>query len=424
MKTYQQDPFLFARDSLGDHLTRRLREAKQVIDDWADERFLQRSPGQLKDNLLEQFRLTAPRLQLDAVEMLPATREIQSSQSSFSIDYGNAHLLHVRRFVVPFSGDGDTFLWRPSSYSLNPPTGTISSRPDGGGELTVSICYPDGSAQDATAIRAQVDRILSSVEQYLESARSLISRYEQELTQVADGISLRRAKVLQERKLEASLGFPVRRRQDAQTYAVPVTRKRLIRSQGMSSRPFEPEPAMSEDAYEEALGALRNGRNALERSPSMTATLDEEKIRDLLLLILNGQFEGRAGGEVFNGSGKTDILIREQDRNIFIAECKFWRGHKGVVEALDQMLSYLVWRDTKAALLLFVRQGKPTGVVLKAAAAVESHPNYKRTLRRFDEDAERMDVVMKANGDDDREITLALLPFMLGDHAPQNLRAK
>jgi hypothetical protein len=44
----------------------------------------------------------------------------------------------------------------------------------------------------------------------------------------------------------------------------------------------------------------------------MTARLNEEQIRDLLLVNLNAQFEGKAGGEVFNGEGKTDILIGKQ----------------------------------------------------------------------------------------------------------------
>ena len=45
---------------------------------------------------------------------------------------------------------------------------------------------------------------------------------------------------------------------------------------------------------------------------------------------LNAQFEGKAAGEVFNGQGKTDILIREGGRNAFIAECKVCaRGLRG-----------------------------------------------------------------------------------------------
>jgi hypothetical protein len=53
---------------------------------------------------------------------------------------------------------------------------------------------------------------------------------------------------------------------------------------------------------------------------------------------------------VFNAAGKTGILIRAEDRHFFIAECKIWRGLKTVREALTQLLAYLTWRDTKAAL--------------------------------------------------------------------------
>lgn len=35
-----------------------------------------------------------------------------------------------------------------------------------------------------------------------------------------------------------------------------------------------------------------------------------------------------AQGETFNKSGKTDILISEESRSAFIAECKIWRGQK------------------------------------------------------------------------------------------------
>ncbi|MFJ2154373.1 hypothetical protein ACIOHB_37245 [Streptomyces microflavus] len=47
--------------------------------------------------------------------------------------------------------------------------------------------------------------------------------------------------------------------------------------------------------------------------PDTTAGMDEESIRDLLLVMLNDRFEGNVAGEVFNGAGKTDILVRERD---------------------------------------------------------------------------------------------------------------
>ena len=149
---------------------------------------------------------------------------------------------------------------------------------------------------------------------------------------------------------------------------------------------------------------LRNARNALERSPSMTAHLDEERIRDLLLLLLNAQFEGAAAGEVFNAAGKTDILIRAEDRNVFIAECKIWKGPKTIRNAIGQLLSYLTWRDTKAALPLFIRSGQPTSIISNAIAEIEGHPNFKRTPSAG-EDGERYDFVLHANGDPNKEST-------------------
>jgi hypothetical protein len=53
---------------------------------------------------------------------------------------------------------------------------------------------------------------------------------------------------------------------------------------------------------------------------------------------LNSQYEGGATGETSNFEGKTDILIRTESRTVFIAECKYWRGAKSLLAAIDQLL--------------------------------------------------------------------------------------
>jgi hypothetical protein len=182
--------------------------------------------------------------------------------------------------------------------------------------------------------------------------------------------------------------------------------------------PFKPEPAMQEQDYQAALRVLRNQRNALERTPSVAAKLDEEEIRDILLVGLNAQFEGDAGGELFNGAGKTDILIRVDDRNIFIGECKVWAGPKTMDDALDQLFGYLVWRDTKAAILLFIRNKDVSAVIDKAIAKIKQHKNHKRS-RAFDQTAaDQYEFTMQAEGDPEREIHLTLIPFALRPTAP------
>src|SRR5260370_4966399 len=54
--------------------------------------------------------------------------------------------------------------------------------------------------------------------------------------------------------------------------------------------------------------------------------MGEEDLRTHFLVQLNGVYEGQATGETFNFEGKTDILIRADGGNIFIAERKFWSG--------------------------------------------------------------------------------------------------
>ncbi|WP_026191781.1 hypothetical protein [Methylosinus sp. LW4] len=78
---------------------------------------------------------------------------------------------------------------------------------------------------------------------------------------------------------------------------------------------------------------------------------------------LNGQYVGNATGETFNATGKTDILIRSEGQNIFIAECKFWHGEKGFVDTVSQLLSYVTWRDTKTAVVIFNRNKNLSGVI-------------------------------------------------------------
>jgi hypothetical protein len=101
--------------------------------------------------------------------------------------------------------------------------------------------------------------------------------------------------------------------------------------------------------------------------------MGEEDLRQHFLVQLNGQFEGAASGETFNFSGKTDILIREKDRNIFIAECKFWIGGKNFLATITQLLNYLSWRDTKTAVLIFNRNKDFSGVLETIEATLTNH---------------------------------------------------
>ncbi len=85
---------------------------------------------------------------------------------------------------------------------------------------------------------------------------------------------------------------------------------------------FKPEPVLEEAEYQHILEVIDNMVKVMERSPKAFHDIDEEALRTHFLVQLNGHYEGQATGETFNYQGKTDILIRSGDRNIFIGECK------------------------------------------------------------------------------------------------------
>lgn len=140
----------------------------------------------------------------------------------------------------------------------------------------------------------------------------------------------------------------------------------------------EPEPELAYEEYEFILSTLCAMSQAIERSPSTFAELSEEEIRNFILILLNSHYEGRATGETFNAGGKTDILIRENDRNVFIAECKIWKGAKQFSEAIDQLLRYLTWRDTKTAIVIFNRNKNSLAVINAVLETLEERNDVKK----------------------------------------------
>jgi hypothetical protein len=404
------EELLFSSGELRLNLENRLQLARRAVDEWEPEQLLATAEADVIDYLVGENSADCPVLHRDQIEQLPVSEEVQSARGMFSGETFQRRVTKIE-VAVPFDGEKNVFRLRASTFSFNPPRVEVRQ-----GELRLKWTNEPQGAGDPAAIRRHFDAQLDKIEEYLAWSRGDIDKFNADLrAQTSGAVATRKAKLLADRQLEAGLGFPVRQRADASQYAVPVKRRKIeTPRRPTASGPFEPEPVLPEAQYEQALAVLRNARNALERTPSMTANLDEEKIRDLLLVLLNAQFEGAAAGEVFNAAGKTDILIRDGDRNVFIAECKIWGGPAKFRAALEQLLSYLTWRDTKAALLLFIRSGVPTTIITKAIAEIEGHANYKRT-RNGAEDGERYDFVLHANGDPNREIRLAFLPFALQD---------
>lgn len=210
---------------------------------------------------------------------------------------------------------------------------------------------------------------------------------------------------------QEQVGFPIRHRGDPNETPVPLTHKsvRLISQEPRADS--TPRWVLQDSDFEEALRVLGYWRDSLERAPSIAERRGEEEIRDLLVAGLNSVFQGAAAGEVFNGDGKTDILIRQNRVNVFIGECKVWTGESSMVEALDQLFRYAVGRDTKTAVLLFIRNRRVSAVIGKALNVIRLRENF--VSEAPETPAGQHNFVMHATEDPRQKIRMAFMPFPL-----------
>ncbi|WP_039885791.1 hypothetical protein, partial [Acidocella sp. MX-AZ02] len=220
----------------------------------------------------------------------------------------------------------------------------------------------------------------------------------------------RKQRLMAQNNVVASIGLPMKRRaDDALTYAAPEVRRKIsLAPPPLPKQTFKPEPALDAAEFDHILNIIGKVAVVFERNPSTFSKLGEEALRDNILVHLNGHYES-ATGETFNAAGKTDILIRSGEKNVFIGECKFWHGQKGYMETIDQLLSYLTWRDTKAAVIIFNRNKNFSEVLSTIREITEKHQNFKRALPPSEETSFRY--IFRQNGDESRELHLAVLAF-------------
>lgn len=341
----------------------------------------------------EKYRIEVPTLREE---------EITADQREAQIDVSRAGTLV--EITVPFDGEAEVFNIQPSTYTMSPPIADVS-----GDNLIIQISGTDLTSEQ---VRSQVDRTINEIKMYLENLRKDVKDLNDSLLATArETINRRRAKLLKDQSLVAGLGFPLRDRKDApRTYVAPeVVRTIQSRPPAATTAPFVPEPELELEHYEHILSVVQNMAHVMERSPSAFANMDEEALRTHFLVQLNGHFEGAATGETFNYTGKTDILIRVEGKNIFIGECKFWGGPKKLTETIDQILRYSSWRDTKTAVIIFNKRKNFSSVLEAIPTTVEAHPNFKRSLGHRSETS--FQYIMSHRDDPNRELTLTVLAF-------------
>lgn len=305
---------------------------------------------------------------------------------------------------IPYEGDSGLFYLRPSTYSCVFPHGIISKN-------DLLLTYEGADLTDIE-IKSNLDRDVRLVKEYIEWINGDIWPFNENLKNYLQQLfTNRKNKLLKDLNLVSSLGIPLRKNTEyVKTYVVPTNKKSVkVEKPVVNEKAFVPEPSIDMSIYEDILSTLNNMSMVMERCPKAFSKMDEESLRQHFLVQLNGIYEGKATGETFNATGKTDILMRENGKNVFIGECKFWKGDKVFTDTINQILSYMCWRDTKGAILVFNRNKNLTNILNKIPELVQIHPNFKKEVKIQGETQFRY--IFTQPNDNNREILLTVMVF-------------
>jgi hypothetical protein len=302
------------------------------------------------------------------------------------------------RVHIPVDGDPQIFETRPPVRYMYPndARGTVGDR-----ELVLTY---RGIDLQPHAIRKLLEEDVARIRQRLAVTAKELETWNRETREaIRERLGARARRV---GALSSALGLPVRKRAGrVEGYDGAAAVRRTIRPGVGGGR----EPRLDEAMYDDILEVLARMSRVMERAPSAFATMDEETLRWQFLIPLNVLYESEAHAEAFNFEGKTDILLRVGGRSVFVAECKIWEGEAALGKAVDQLLGYATWRDTKTALLVFNRNRDFSAVLRKITAAVTRHSAYVRTLPYQLEGGSRY--VLCHRDDPERELTLTVLAF-------------
>lgn len=395
---------IFGEIRLSDFLETQRQEMLKEIQNEPRNKLLNVNESDYSKYLVAKYQVEPIAFKFDSLEGSDAERMIPAEKHSaeFNCRPGKSYRRQVFIFHLPFSGNPELLKCHPSS-SIN---------------WTIQILFEVGEVMfelinwrnDIEALNRERNSIVENIRKQGENVGSEVSHFNSHLENIArQTVSARKALLLKQLNVAESLGIPFRRVANVpQTFAVPIIPRRLVVKPPTSEIAHKIDPTLDDATYQHILSIIHDAGIGMERLPSTYANKQEEYLRDYLLIPLCAHYPNSTG-ETFNKNGKTDILIRHEGSNVFVGECKFWKGLKGFHETIDQILRYLTWRESKAAILCFVNNKELNPVIEQINNGISQHPCFIRFESAKSEGWKQFEFRLKS--DPTRNVHLAVFCF-------------
>lgn len=402
---------IFAEKSLYDLLSHLKEEARKEIFAEQPNKLLNVNETDYINYLVAKCSLEPLEFHQDKVtvsqreEMIPA----EMFPRAFATRRGESYRCSVITFHLPFTGDAGLLRFKPSEWLHM--TYEVKATDH---EISFDVVNWNNEAQSINREKEEKIRFIcqqaGNMQREIEGHNKSLEGF------IRQALHARKEGLLKQQNLLQSLGVPLRKSDSVpETFAVPLPAKRLVVKPESPSTAYAPEPTLSDGQYNDILHIIHETGVAMERTPNVYTDKGEEALRDHLIMVLSTHYPSTTG-ESFNKSGKTDILVRHEGKNVFVAECKIWGGQKLYLDTIDQVLGYLTWRDSKTAVVCFVRNKELQPVLNAIKKETSTHKCFVKNLDSGSDGQFRFEFRMK--DDPTRKVHLAVLCFHFPEDTP------
>jgi hypothetical protein len=315
--------------------------------------------------------------------------------------------------LIPYTGRADLWFSRTNPWVSNFPNGEVrASGHEESGTLVLTFAQTHDAPPEQ--FKNAYDGQLSLIGQFIGHSKKQVEAFNATLPQqIQAAVAARRKRLEKHSGIADLLGIPIKKKDGVPSIApIRVEPKIVVPLPPAPKSGLKPEPGITDELYDAILNIVRHEGRTFEAAPKTFGMHDEEGLRDILLAHLNGHFQGAASGETFRRVGKTDIRIESENRAAFVAECKMWRGPAELKAAIDQLTSYLTWRDCKASVVVFNKEVKGfTDLLGRVPEVAKSHPHFVSTAETGE--AGEWQFVFRSKEDEGRRIRVRVFLFNL-----------
>lgn len=240
-------------------------------------------------------------------------------------------------------------------------------------------------SKQADIVANEVNSIKNQVYEWIDSLSILLQNLNQGLKQnIENLITQRRDQILADKERHMAIfqkiNVSLKQRDNPALKRIQLNQNPLVQR-------IKPSPSFIEDYvldHEKVIDVVRildNYGQQFEKTPKSFENSAENDLRNVLLVGLNGIFEGKATGETFMANGKTDIYLNIDKGQILVCECKLWGGGQVYRETIDQILGYLTWRNNFGIILSFSRNKSFTKVLKESETVIRKHDTFKDNFK-------------------------------------------